>query len=253
MDLELRNRTVIVSGGTKGIGRAIVEAFADEGANISFCARNVDDVTTTELALAQKGVKAKGTVVNVGDPNMLSAWVNATAEEFGGIDMVVANASALAVANEPQNWEDSFHIDMMGTVNLCQAAVPHMKHSSVKSLLAISSVSGREASFSSGPYGTFKTAIIGYMAGLALSLAADGHRANTVSPGHTYFGGGTWQKAELDNPDLFTHAMALNPTGRMGTAEEVAAGVVFLSSPRASRISGTNLLIDGAMTRGIQL
>jgi NAD(P)-dependent dehydrogenase (short-subunit alcohol dehydrogenase family) len=74
-----------------------------------------------------------------------------------------------------------------------------------------------------------------------------------VSPGHTYFDGGTWQKTELDNPDLFTHAMALNPTGRMGTAEEVAAGVVFLSSPQASRISGTNLVIDGAMTRGIQL
>jgi NAD(P)-dependent dehydrogenase (short-subunit alcohol dehydrogenase family) len=90
------------------------------------------------------------------------------------------------------------------------------------------------------------------MAGLALSLADQGIRANAVSPGHTYIEGGTWQNHEQDNPQLFAHALALNPSGRMGTAEEVASGVVFLSSPRASRISGTNLVIDGAMTRGIQ-
>jgi NAD(P)-dependent dehydrogenase (short-subunit alcohol dehydrogenase family) len=122
----------------------------------------------------------------------------------------------------------------------------------VKSLVAISSVSGREADFASGPYGTFKTAIIGYMAGLALQLAEKGIRANTVSPGNTYFEGGVWQNIEGGNPDLFTFAMGLNPTGRMGTPEEVASGVVFLSSPLSSRTSGTNLVVDGALTRGIQ-
>jgi 3-oxoacyl-[acyl-carrier protein] reductase len=252
MDLKIKGKVAIVTGGTKGIGRAIVEAFADEGANVAFCARNKDEVAETEKALVAKGVKAKGTVVDVGDAKALRAWVASTAKDFGGIDMAVANVSALAIPDEDDNWDTSFKVDLMGTVNLCKAVIPHLDKSSVKSLVAISSVSGREADFAAGPYGTVKTAIIGYMAGLSLSLAERGIRSNTVSPGNTYFPGGVWQSIEGGNPDLFSFAMGLNPTGRMGTAEEIASGVVFISSPVASRISGANLLIDGALTRGIQ-
>lgn len=252
MDLKIAGKTAIVTGGTKGIGRAIVEAFANEGANVAFCARNKDEVAQTEAALIATGVKAKGTALDVGDATALRSWVADTAKHFGGIDMAVANVSALAIPDEDENWDTSYRVDMMGTVNLCKAVIPHLDKSDVKSLLAISSVSGREADFASGPYGTFKTAIIGYMAGLSLSLAEKGIRSNTVSPGNTYFPGGVWQSIEGGNPDLFKFAMDLNPTGRMGTAEEIAAGVVFLSSPVASRISGANLLVDGALTRGIQ-
>lgn len=252
MDLGLEGKTVLVTGGTKGIGRAIVQAFVDEGATVVFCARNPDEVRATELFFTSGGATVRGDVVDAGDADAIRTWVDETAANFGPIDAVVANASAQAVEDKPESWEASFRVDLMGTVNLCKAALPHLQHSSVKSLVALSSVSGREASFSSGPYGTMKSAIISYMAGLALSLADQGVRANTVSPGHTYIEGGTWQSHEKDNPELFSHALGLNPSGRMGTAEEVAAGVVFLSSPRASRISGTNLVIDGAMTRGIQ-
>jgi NAD(P)-dependent dehydrogenase (short-subunit alcohol dehydrogenase family) len=252
MDLKIKGKTALVTGGTKGIGRAIVEAFASEGANVAFCARNAADVTATEQALKAKGVKAKGTALDVGDAAALRAWVEASAAEFGGIDMAVANVSALAIPDTDENWDTSFKVDLMGTVNLAKAVVPHLEASEIKSLVAISSVSGREADFASGPYGTMKTAIIGYMAGLALQLADKGIRANTVSPGNTYFEGGVWQNIEAGNPDLFNFAMGLNPSGRMGTAEEIAAGVVFLSSPLSSRTSGANLLIDGALTRGIQ-
>ena len=252
MDLKIKGKTAIVTGGTKGIGRAIVERFASEGANVAFCARNKDEVAETEKSLAAKGVKAKGTVLDVGDAKALRSWVDATAKEFGGIDMAVANVSALAIPDEDANWDTSYKVDLMGTVNLCKAVIPHLDKSSVKSLVAISSVSGREADFASGPYGTFKTAIIGYMAGLSLSVAPQGIRANSVSPGNTYFPGGVWQSIEGGNPDLFNMAMGLNPTGRMGTAEEIADGVVFISSPVSSRTSGANLLIDGALTRGIQ-
>jgi len=252
MDLKIKGKTAMVTGGTKGIGRAIVEMFADEGANVAFCARNPEEVAQTEKHMASKGVKAKGTVLDVSDVKGMRAWVDATAKEFGGIDMAVANVSALAIPDEDENWETGFRVDLMGTVNMVKAVIPHMAKSDVKSLVAISSVTGREADFASGPYGAMKTAIIGYMAGLSLQVADQGIRANTVSPGNTYFQDGIWNQIEGGNPDLFNMAMGLNPTGRMGTAEEVAAGVVFLSSPVASRISGTNLLIDGALTKGMQ-
>ena len=113
--------------------------------------------------------------------------------------------------------------------------------------------SGRESDFASGPYGTAKTAIIGYVHGLAMQLADRGVRANTVSPGNTYFEGGVWAAIEGGDPDFFKTAVELNPTGHMGTPEEIAAPVVFLASPLARRISGTNLVVDGALTRGIQL
>lgn len=252
MDLKIKGKTALVTGGTRGIGRAIVESFASEGANVAFCARNAEEVAETEKAITAKGVKAKGTVLDVGDADALKAWVESSAKEFGGIDMAVANVSALAIPDTDENWEASFRVDLMGTVNMVKTVLPHLEKSSVKSLVAISSVSGREADFASGPYGTMKSAIIGYMAGVALQVAEKGIRANTVSPGNTYFPGGVWENIESGNPELFTFAMGLNPTGRMGTPDEIAAGVVFISSPVSSRTSGANLLIDGALTKGIQ-
>lgn len=252
MDLGIAGKTALVTGGTKGIGRAIVEGFAAEGANVAFCARDAAEVAATQAALEAHGARAIGTSLDVGDAEALRAWVESSAAAFGGIDMVVANVSALAIPDTDENWETSFRVDLMGTVNLVKAALPHLEKSDIKSAVAISSVSGREADFASGPYGTVKTAIIGYMAGVALQVADKGIRINTVSPGNTYFPGGVWESIEGGNPDLFSFAMGLNPTGRMGTAEEIASGVVFLSSAKASRISGANLLIDGALTRGIQ-
>lgn len=252
MDLKISGKTAIVTGGTRGIGRAIVETFAREGANVAFCARGSDEVADTEKAMVGMGIKAKGTVLDVGDAAALAAWVESSAKEFGGIDMAVANVSALAIPDTDENWETSFRVDLMGTVNLVKAVLPHLEKSEVKSALAISSVSGREADFASGPYGTMKTAIIGFMAGVALQVAEKGIRVNSVSPGNTYFPGGVWENIEEGNKELFDFAMGLNPTGRMGTPQEIASGVVFMSSPVASRVSGANLLMDGALTRGIQ-
>jgi NAD(P)-dependent dehydrogenase (short-subunit alcohol dehydrogenase family) len=252
MDLQLSGKRVLVTGGTRGIGRAIVKAFLEEGAIVGFCARDPDEVAATQDALRDHG-PATGAAVDVGDGNALAAWVEESADAFGGLDVVVANVSALAIPDSEENWRASLEVDLMHTVRLVRAAMPHLERSDAASIIAISSVSGRESDFASGPYGTAKTAIVGYIHGLALQHADQGIRANTVSPGNTYFEGGVWANIETGNPELFTTALELNPTGRMGTPEEVAEPVVFLASPRARRISGTNLVVDGALTRGIQL
>ena len=253
MDLQLTGSRVLVTGGTRGIGRAIVEAFAEEGAVVEFCARDAAEIEATEKAVAERGGRATGAQLDVRNGPALTGWVEAAAGRLGGLDAVVANVSALAAGPGEENWYASFEVDLMGTVRLATAALPHLEASGRGSIVAISSVSGREADFAAGPYGTMKTAIVGYISGLAFQLAGRGVRANVVSPGNTYFEGGFWQGIEKGNPELFADSLALNPTGRMGTAEEMAKAVVFLSSPVSSFTTGTNLVVDGALTRGIQL
>ena len=251
MDLALKGHRALVTGATKGIGRAIADLFAAEGAHVAICARNAGEVRDTTAALAATGVKAWGEAFDVGDSTALKQWVDGAARELGGVDALVCNVSALAVGDSPESWEKSFRVDMMHTVNAVAAAVPYLEKSNAASIAIISSVSGFEVDFAAGSYGAIKAALIHYAKGLSNQLIAKGIRVNAVSPGNTYFEGGIWHNIEKGNPDFFKMAMGLNPTGRMGTADEVAAGVVFLASPRASRISGTNLIIDGALTKAV--
>ena len=253
MDLGLKGLNALVTGGTRGIGRAIAQALLGEGARVSICARKADEVDATVEALCANGSKACGQVVDVGNATALKAWVEASAAELGGIDIVIANVSALAIPPDEANWQKGFDVDMMGTVRLVNAAMPWLEQSKAASIAAISSVSGREIDFAAGPYGAFKAALVHYIQGLAFHLAPKGIRANTISPGNTYFPGGVWEQIQHGNPALYEQALALNPTGRMGTPREMANAVVFLVSPAASFISGTNLVVDGALTRGVQL
>jgi NAD(P)-dependent dehydrogenase (short-subunit alcohol dehydrogenase family) len=252
VDLGLKGLRALVTGGTRGIGRSTVEVLAAEGASVAFCARTPADVDAAVAALAGDGLTVHGHVADVGDQASLAGWVPAAAEVLGGIDIVVANVSALAIPDSPEAWQRTFDVDMMGTVGLVRAAMPYLQRSEAASIVTVSSVSGREIDFAAGAYGAFKAAIIHYTQGLAHQLASMGIRANTVSPGNTYFPGGVWQSVERDSPQLFSYAMSLNPTGRMARPEEIARGVAFLASPAASFVTGTNLVIDGALTRGVQ-
>ena len=247
MDLQLTGRRAVVTGGTRGIGRAIVEGLAAEGVRVAFCARNPDEIAETEQATG-----ATGSLVDVADGPSLTSWVTDTAAAFGGLDIVVHNVSALAIPAGEENWRASFEVDLMGAVRMVEAAMPHLLESDAAVVLAVSSVSGREVDFAAGPYGTMKAALIHYVQGLAYQLAGQGVRANTVSPGNTFFEGGVWDAIQQGQPELYASALALNPTGRMGTPAEMARAVVFLASPASSFTSGTNLVVDGALTRGVQ-
>lgn len=253
MDLELKGLRVLVTGGTKGIGLHCAEIFAAEGASVAVCARDAAGVTATVGKLQAKGVQAFGRAVDVADADALAAWVHDSAAALGGIDIVVANVSALAVADDEAAWQAGFDTDMMHSVRLVNAAMPWLEKSDAAAITLISSVSGREIDFTGPAYGAFKAALVHYAQGLAMKLAPKGIRANTVSPGNTYFEGGIWQSIETNNPDLFAEALGMNPMGRMARPEEIARGVVFLSAPVSGFTSGTNLVIDGALTKGVQL
>jgi NAD(P)-dependent dehydrogenase (short-subunit alcohol dehydrogenase family) len=252
MDLGLKGLNVLVTGASKGIGRHCAEIFAQEGANVSICARDQTGVAGATEALKRQGTTVIGRAIDVADKNALEDWVKDSADSLGGIDIVVANVSALAVADDEAAWQAGFKTDMMHSVRLVNAAMPWLEKSKAASITLISSVSGREVDFTGPAYGAFKAALVHYAQGLAFKLAEKSIRANTVSPGNTYFDGGIWQWIENNNEELFAEAMRLNPTGRMAKPEEIARGVVFLASPASSFTTGTNLVIDGALTRGVQ-
>jgi NAD(P)-dependent dehydrogenase (short-subunit alcohol dehydrogenase family) len=253
MDLHLAGLRALVTGGTRGIGRAVVEVLLDEGAAVAFCARSSDAVTATETKLRSSGRTVTGSAVDVTDGAALAQWVAESGAALGGIDILVANVSAMATDDTEENWAKCFGTDLMGTVRMVEAALPYLEASAAASIVTVSSVSGREIDFFEGPYGSIKAALVHYTQGIAHRLAARGIRANTVSPGNTLFEGGGWEDTQRNRPDRFAAALALIPAGRMGTAEEMAAAVAFLASPVSSFTSGTNLVVDGALTRGVQL
>ncbi|MDP7642397.1 MAG: SDR family NAD(P)-dependent oxidoreductase, partial [Alphaproteobacteria bacterium] len=239
MDLGLKGRKAIVTGGTKGIGRAIAELLADEGCDVGICARNGDEVVAAVAALKAKGVDACGSALDVRDGAQVRKWVADCAEALGGLDIVVPNVSALAIERNEESWRAEFEVDLLHTVNAAEAAQPMLENSDAGSIVIISSVSGVEIDFAAGPYGAFKAALIHYAKTLACELAGKNIRVNSVSPGNTYFAGGIWEMVENNMPDLYNKALSLNKTGRMATAEEVANATVFLASPIATFITGT--------------
>jgi 3-oxoacyl-[acyl-carrier protein] reductase len=252
VDLRLGATRALVTGGTRGIGRAVVETFLAEGAAVGYCARDAAEIEAMQEALTGSGT-VRGSAVDVRDRDALRAWVEESAAELGGVDAVVANVSGYGFGQAEEDWYTSFEVDLLHAVRLVDAAMPHLERSETASITTVSSVSAREVDLLAGPYGSMKAALVHYTQGLANQLAAKGIRANTVSPGNTYFPGGVWQQIETGQPEVFACSMALNPTGRMAIPAEVGAAVVFLASPVSSFTTGTNLVVDGALTRGVQL
>jgi 3-oxoacyl-[acyl-carrier protein] reductase len=252
MDLGLKGKKALVTGGTRGIGKAIVDLLAAEGCEIALCARNRGVVDQTVAALTAKGVKAAGGAVDVSDIPAMKAWVGEAASTLGGLDIFVANVSALAQGMDEDSWRNGFEIDVMATVFGIEAALPVIEKSAAGSIVVVGSTALVEVNGPTRSYAAVKAALVPYVKGLARNLAPKNVRANMVSPGNVYFETGVWGQLEKRDPALFKTMVARNPMGRMGTPEEVANAVVFLSSPRAGFITGTNLIVDGALTQRVQ-
>ncbi|MGR9193041.1 SDR family NAD(P)-dependent oxidoreductase [Rhizobium leguminosarum] len=255
MDLQLTGKKALVTGSTRGIGLAIAERLALEGADVAICARSGDAVEDAVKALESKGGKAWGRALDVKDPAALRSWVGSAAAALGGVDILVANASALSFGLSIEAFQSAFDVDLIHTVTAVEAVMPHLERSRAGSIVAIGSIGGVEDSelnaYTEVSYGAIKAALHFYTKSLARTVAPKGIRANVVSPGSTFFDGGAWDRIKSEQPEDFRNAVAMIPMGRMARPEEIANVVAFTASPAASYVTGANLVVDGAFTRRI--
>ena len=251
MDLQLKGKTVVITGGTRGIGAAMAELFAREGADVAICARDVDRIASTVTKLETFGVKAFGAAVDVSDSAALQDFIHKAAETLDGIDMYVANASSMAQGNSEAHWRAGFEFDVLGVVRAAEVLIPYLEAAVSRkgdaSFLTISSMAATQVA-TANAYSGMKAALTNLTKGLSREYASKKIRFNTISPGVIYDEDGSVGRLRTTNPDFYNALLEMNPLGRMGVPDEVAAMAAFLSSPLSTFTTGANIIIDGSMS-----
>jgi 3-oxoacyl-[acyl-carrier protein] reductase len=255
MDLGLNGKVALVTGASRGIGRAIADALANEGARVSICARGAESLERGTAEMRAAGHEVFSMAADVTDQAQAAAWIRSTGERWGGVDILVNNAGGAVVgtlAGLPDSaWQESFATNFFAPVALSRAAAVEMERRGGGAIVNISSIYGREAG---GPiaYNAAKAALISLTKMLAREFAPKHIRVNSIAPGSIIYPGGVWEQIFKENPaferDFISHDF---PAGRLGRPEEVAYAVVMLSSPKASWITGATLPVDGAQGRSL--
>nr|WP_295777107.1 SDR family oxidoreductase [Rhodoferax sp.] len=252
MDLGLKGKRALVTGGSKGIGRAIVQLLAAEGVDVALCARGESGVHETVQEAKACGVRAFGQALDVRDGDSVRGWFTAAVEQLGGLDLVISNVSTRPTQKGEAMWRDALETDLLHHVRLAELSLPHLSQGGKgSSLLFIASIASvmTQLPRNEEAYGPMKAALVNYSGQLAARYGAKGVRVNAVSPGPIFVEGGEWDIQRVEKPALFEVASKLSALGRLGTPAEVASAAVFLSSPAASYITGANLRIDGAAVK----
>ena len=249
MDLKLDDKVAIVTGASRGIGRAIAEQLADEGCDLAICARGSEALDQCAESLRKSGVRVFARTCDVGNAAALEAFLLAARDELGRVDALVNNASAMSFGAADEDWERSFRVDLLGSVHASNQVAAWMQESGGGSIVHISTTAALEAP-SPIAYSALNAGLLSHAKNMAVALAAQNVRVNVVAPGCIEFPGGDWARARSEAPEVYQSMLATIPGGRMGTPEEVAVAVAFLVSPLASWINGAVLAVDGAQHKG---
>jgi len=245
MNIDLGGKRAIVAGGSRGIGRAIALALAGAGAGVSICARGAERLAATREEIAQHGNATHSAVCDLADEAAVPRYIEEAAAALGGIDILVNNASGFGATDDEAGWAVSVSVDLLATVRASRAALPYLEKSGSGTIVNISSISGFRATPRTPPYAAIKAAVLQYTLTQAASLARKGIRVNCIAPGSIEFPGGTWERARLNNPDLYGRILRSIPFGRLGKPEEIAQVALFLCSPLAGWVTGQNIAVDG--------
>jgi 3-oxoacyl-[acyl-carrier protein] reductase len=245
---EFGGKRAIVTGGSRGIGRAIALAFARAGAAVSICARDAAQLEETRAELAAFG-PAHAAVCDLGDAAAIARYIPAAAVALGGIDILVNNASAFGRADDESGWRMAFEVDMMSIVRTTQAALPWLEQAAPPgTIINIGSTAATRPSVKAPAYGSIKAAIRYYTATQAALLAKKGIRVNSVAPGSVTAPGHFWEARKERGDPAYAEACATIPAGRLGEADEIADVVLFMASPAARWVYGQTLIVDGGQT-----
>ena len=241
MDLQLVGLRAVVTGGSAGIGAAIVRVLAAEGCHVAFCARNQARIDAALRSVGSLPGAVSARALDVTDTDRVKDWY----ESIGSFDIFIPNVSAIS-----GDWEAAVRTDIRGTVEATEAAIPFLlpsRHGAITYIGSkVSSLAG------AGSYGAAKAAVVHYMKSLSLRLLP-GIRVNVVSPGDALFEGGVWDNVRIDAPEAFQNAVDRNPMKRLAEPEEIARVVAFVSSPAASFVAGANWYVDGGSVSHVQL
>lgn len=249
MDLGLNGKRAMVSGATRGIGRAIVETLLAEGASVSFCARRAQGVDAAVAELSPHGT-VYGHAVDAGDSGAMRRWVDDSVTQLGGLDILIHNTSAKP-SGSIEGWSKNFDIDLMALVHAADAAIPALSDGGGCIISIGTTASAEHFATGANGYSALKAAMTNWTLGQAQVLGGRGIRCNVVSPGPIFIEGGDWDMVRQHMAPFYESTRTAHPAGELGTAQDVADAVVFLASERARHVNGANLCVDGGFLKRV--
>jgi 3-oxoacyl-[acyl-carrier protein] reductase len=250
VDLGLIGKSAVVTGASRGIGAAIAFGLAAEGVRVAIVARGEDGVNETAARIQATGAEVLPIVADLTEVDAADRVIGTVEQEFGSLDILINNLGGGRSGDDDDAWNYTLDINLGAAVRCCRAAIPGMKARGSGVITIVSSISGSMVGGQPASYNVAKAAEIMYARTLARDLAPFGIRANTVSPGSIMFEGGGWARRQQSHPEEIADFIDRDmPLGRFGKPEEIADVVVFLSSDRASLITGTDLHVDGCQLK----
>lgn len=253
MNLNLNGKRALVTGGSRGIGKAVIDNFVQQEMKVATCARGQASLEGSLSGWKEQDADVIGQAVDVTNEAAFTDWFQSSVEEMGGLDVLVSNVTTRIESTGIERWRETFEVDLLQHIRTAELAIPHLKKSGSGAMVYVASIASVMNTNMPGEmeYGTMKAALVSYATQLATQLGKFNIRVNLVSPGPIHHEEGFWEMVKQKQPEFYKKAEAVSVFNRLGTTTEVANAITFLSSPAASNITATNLRVDGAAIKTV--